>query len=260
MPLGELEVGSRVGVPRHVPGPEQNAEWDDRRVVMLAHLLGDGSFVKRQPIRYASIDEKNLQVVAEAAGAFGITPARDEYAAARVTTLRLPAPYRLTHGKRNPIAAWLDDMGLFGARSHEKFVPTSVFHLPKHQIALFLRHIWATDGSVTIDKSGRSGRIYYASTSRELVDGLSRLLLRFGISTRVRRTTLKGAYRQGYTLDVSGVDDQRRFLQEIGVHGERGENAERLLQQFLAGFVPFQDDDGAGLHRRRSVEIGVAEW
>ncbi|CAM3539574.1 replicative DNA helicase [Isoptericola cucumis] len=229
-PLGELEVGSRLGVPRHVPGPEQNAEWDDRKVVMLAHLIGDGSFVKRQPIRYASVDERNLTAVADAAGAFGITPVRDDYAAARVTTLRLPAPFQLTHGKRNPIAEWLDDLGLFGARSHEKFIPTSVFHLPKGQIALFIKHIWATDGSVTVHKNGRGGRIYYASTSRALVDGLSRLLLRFGISTRIRRATLKGAHRQGYTLDISGVDDQRRFLQEIGVHGDRGGNADQLLQ------------------------------
>ncbi|MEN5073109.1 replicative DNA helicase [Isoptericola cucumis] len=229
-PLGELEVGSRLGVPRHVPGPEQNAEWDDRKVVMLAHLIGDGSFVKRQPIRYASVDERNLTAVADAAGAFGITPVRDDYAAARVTTLRLPAPFQLTHGKRNPIAEWLDDLGLFGARSHEKFIPTSVFHLPKGQIALFIKHIWATDGSVTVHKNGRGGRIYYASTSRALVDGLSRLLLRFGISTRIRRATLKGAHRQGYTLDISGVDDQRRFLQEIGVHGDRGDNADQLLQ------------------------------
>ena len=41
----------------------------------------------------------------------GSPPVRDEYAAARVTTLRLPAPYRLTHGRRNPIAAWLDEDG-----------------------------------------------------------------------------------------------------------------------------------------------------
>src|SRR5690606_25594917 len=32
------------------------------------------------------------------------------------------------------------------------------------------------------------------------------------------------------TLDLSGVDDQRRFLQEIGVHGARGEQADRLLE------------------------------
>ena len=33
--------------------------------MLLAHLLGDGSFVKRQPIRYASIDEANLAAVAD---------------------------------------------------------------------------------------------------------------------------------------------------------------------------------------------------
>lgn len=227
-PLGELAAGSRIGVPRHVPAPEQQAAWDDRKVVMLAHLLGDGSFVRNQPLRYASVDEANLAAVGAAAGAFGITPARDDYAAARVTTLRLPAPYRLTHGRRNPIAEWLDDFGLYGARSHEKFVPETVFRLPKRQIALFLRHIWATDGSVTVYANGRGGRVYYASTSRRLIDDLSLLLLRFGISARVR-TTRKTGYRDGYTLDISGSDDQRRFLQEIGVHGARGVAAERLL-------------------------------
>ncbi|WP_174791181.1 replicative DNA helicase [Occultella kanbiaonis] len=227
-PLGELEPGSRIGVPRHVPAPEQEAAWDDRRVVMLAHLLGDGSFVARQPIRYASIDEANLKAVSYAAAAFGITPVRDEYAVARCTTLRLPAPFKLARGRRNPIAAWLDEFDLFGRRSHEKFIPEAVFQLPKRQIALFIRHIWATDGSVTVNKNGRGGRVYYASTSRELVDGLSRLLLRFGISTRTRKV-VKGDYRPGYTLDLSGMDDQRRFLQEIGVHGERGESAATLL-------------------------------
>jgi replicative DNA helicase len=229
-PIGDLALGARVAVPRHVPAPELVTAWSDDEVVMLGHLLGDGSFVKRQPIRYASIDEANLTAVTDAARHFGITAVRDEYAAARVTTLRLPSPYRLTHGKRNPIAAWLDGLGLFGLRSHEKFVPEELFSLPKRQIALFLRHLWATDGSVTVSKSGRGGRVYYASTSRRLIDDVSRLLLRFGISARVRTTTAKGNYRPGYTLDISGVDDQRRFLGEIGVHGARGAAAVRLLE------------------------------
>jgi replicative DNA helicase len=226
--LERLRPGARLAVPRHVCAPADVAVWDDRQVVLLAHLLGDGSFVRRQPLRYASIDEANLAVVADAAAHFGVTAVRDDYAAARVTTLRLPAPYRLARGRRNPIAAWLDGLGLFGLRSHEKFVPDQVFHLPKRQIAMFLRHVWATDGSVTVAAGGRSGRVYYASTSRRLVDDLSRLLLRFGISCRVRTTQKKG-YRAGYTLDISGVDDQRRFLGEIGVHGARGVSAERLV-------------------------------
>ena len=61
-------------------------------------------------------------------------------------------------------------------------------------------------------ESDRAAGIYYASTSRRLVDDLSRLLLRFGISTRTR-ITRKVGYRNGYTIDISGSDDQRRFLQ-----------------------------------------------
>ncbi|MFN8167887.1 MAG: replicative DNA helicase [Candidatus Nanopelagicales bacterium] len=226
--LGDLAPGVRLAVPRHVCAPSDESTWDDAEVVMLAHLIGDGSFVKRQPIRYASIDEANLAAVADAARHFGITPIRDEYAAARCTTLRLPAPFRLTHGRRNPIAAWLDGLGLFGARSHEKFVPEAIGSLPKRQIRLFLHHLWATDGSVTVAKTGRGGRVYYASTSRRLVDDVSRLLLRFGISCRIREVRKPG-YRVSYTLDISGGDDQRRFLGEIGVHGARGAAAEQLL-------------------------------
>ena len=228
-PLGEVTVGSRLAVPRHVPAPETSAVWPDEHVVMLGHLIGDGSFVKRQPIRYASIDEANLSAVTEAAKAFGITAVRDDHPAARCTSLRLPAPFHLTHGRRNPIAEWLDGLGLFGLRSHEKFVPREIFHLPKRQLRIFLRHLWATDGSVTVLKTGQAGRVYYATTSRQLADDVALLLLRFGISTRLRAATHKKEHRQLWTLDISGVDDQKRFLGEIGVHGARAANVEALL-------------------------------
>ncbi len=227
-PLAALRTGDRIAVPRHVPSPLEVAHWDDSRVILLAHLIGDGSFVRRQPIRYASIDEHNLEAVTKAAMVFGVAAVRDDYPQAGCTTLRLRAPFKLIHGVRNPIAEWLDELGLFGARSHEKFLPRELFSLPKQQISLFIRHLWATDGSVTVRKDERGGRIYYASTSRRLVDDLTRLLLRFGIQTRLR-TTKKAGYRPGYTIDISGVDSQRRFLQEIGVHGERGVSAARLL-------------------------------
>ncbi|WP_082563903.1 replicative DNA helicase [Nocardioides sp. Root140] len=230
MPLGELARGARIGSIRHVPPPLQITPRDEDEIVILAHMLGDGSFVKRQPIRYASIDEANLSAVGEAASRrFGITPIRDEYEAARVTTLRLPAPYRLARGRRSPIAAWLDEDGLFGLRSHEKFVPEWVFGLPKEQVGLFLRHIWATDGSIGYDVKNHLGRVYYASTSRRLVDDLARLLGRFNVFTRIKRVRKPG-YRDGWHLHVYGAENQLRFCDEIGVHGARGEKARALAE------------------------------
>ena len=229
VPLAELPVGSRIAVPRMVPPPLRTESWPDDRIVMLAHLLGDGSFVRRQPIRYASVDEMNMVSVAAAARHFGVTAVRDDYPQARVTTLRLPAPVKLARGRRNPIASWLDELGLFGLRSHEKFVPPAVFQLCDEQVALFLRHLWATDGSVTVSAIGRGGRIYFGSTSRRLLDDIAALLRRFAISARIHDVT-PGPHRPQFTLDISGRDDQMIFLRKIGCHGQRAEACARLAK------------------------------
>ncbi len=233
IPLAELPPGSRIAVPRSVPAPLESRSWADAEVILLAHLLGDGSFVRNQPLRYASVDDANLAAVARAASHFGVTAVRDDYPIARVVTLRLPAPFRLARGRRNPIVRWLDELGLYGLRSHEKFVPPGVFGLPDSQVALFLRHLWATDGSVTVNRNGRAGRIYYASTSRRLLDDVAHLLRRFSINARIRQVT-PGPYRPQYTLDVSGRDDQMIFLQKIGAHGARAASCNKL-NQILGG-------------------------
>ena len=233
IPLRELEIGQRLAIPRYIPEPIHGTRLADAEIILLAHMIGDGSCVKRQPIRYASIDEENLAAVATAATHFGVTAIRDEYAAARCITLRLPAPYRLGHGKRNPIAAWLDELGLFGLRSYEKFVPKVIFDAGNDQVALFLRHLWATDGSVRWDEKGNQGRVYYGSTSRRLVDDVAMLLLRIGVHGRIKRVR-KAGYRDCWHLRIDGVQNQTQFLSVAGVHGSRGESARRVLRELLS--------------------------
>jgi replicative DNA helicase len=270
--LEKLSVGSRVAIPRTVPEPLNHQEMPKQEIIMLAHLLGDGSFVKGQPIRYASIDEENLRAVTVAAEHFGITPVRDEYEVAHCTTLRLRSPYRLARGRRNPIAQWLDSLGLFGLRSHEKFVPNPIFTLPRVQLSLFLRHLWATDGSITIGKSGQV-RIYYGTTSEILARQLQSLLLRFGIVARLRAVANTYGHPQ-WTVDVTGVEEQLRFIDEIGTHGSRGllaMEARVKLSQVIAGRGRFDTipsdvwkrvqevlaDRHMTLHRMR-VSVGTA--
>ena len=228
-PLGDLEPGSRVAVPRQIPGPLHAQAMPEPEFIMLAHLLGDGSFVKNQQIRYASKDEANLAVVTDAALHFGVSAIRDDYPAARCTTLRLSSPHHTTHARRNPIAAWLDSMGLFGLRSHEKFIPAHIFSLPREQLALFLRHLWATDGSVTVAKSG-AVRVHYSTTSERLARQLQTLLLRFEITARLHAVGNVYGHPQ-WTVDLTGVKDRRRFLDEVGVYGERGLAAEKALRR-----------------------------
>jgi replicative DNA helicase len=225
-PLSELAPGTRLAVPRRLPESTSEVAWPEPEIIMLAHLLGDGCFASRQPIHYTNADPRNLEVVERAAAHFGITPRRvpqDKW-----WHVYLPSPHHLTHGKRNPIAAWLDRFQLYGKRSYEKFIPAEVFSLSQAQIALFIRHLWATDGCIHLG-NGSQGRIYYSSSSRRLIDELSALLLRFGILSRIKQVK-KGEYRPNYQLHINGIADQTRFLSEIGAHGKRGDIGEHLLQ------------------------------
>ncbi|WP_394812923.1 replicative DNA helicase [Streptomyces boetiae] len=227
-PLGELGVGSRVAVPRRIGAPERTAAWPEPELVMLAHLLGDGCVAPRQPVHYTSNDEANLAAVEAAAAHFGITPRRVPQGAWQ--HVYLPAPFRLARGRRNPIAAWLDRFGLYGKRAHEKFLPPDLFALPDEQIRLFLRHLWATDGSVTVAKSG-AVRVYYATTSERLARDLQQLLLRLDIRSRVYAVR-NARGRSGWSLEVAGADEERAFVERVGVFGARSaratEAAERL--------------------------------
>lgn len=208
IPLDKLKVDDRVATPRYVPEPVSTERLPDSEVILLAHMIGDCSCVKHQPIRYASIDEKNLEAVSVAAAHFGVAPVRDDYSAARC----------------NPIAAWLDELGLFGLRSYEKFIPDRVFSLPNDQVALFIRHLWATDGSVRWDVKGRQARIYYASTSRRVADGLAQLLLRLGIHARLG-CARKSGDKDCWHVSIDGAENQLRFIRDVGIHGSRGDTA-----------------------------------
>jgi replicative DNA helicase len=229
-PLGQLKIGDRIATPRRVPEPVDTQRMHDSEVILLAHMIGDGSCVKRQQIRYASVDEANLVAVTVSAAHFGVTAVRDDYPAARVTTLRLSSQDRVARGRRNPIAAWLDGLGLFGCRSYEKFVPEAVFRAPNDQVALFLRHLWATDGSVRWEHVAGQAKIYYASTSRRLVDDVAQLLLRLGVQSRVTRMR-KAGYRDCWHLWIDRAANQTAFLTKVGVHGARGKSAEFVLEQ-----------------------------
>ncbi len=238
VPLGRLEVGDRLAIPRHVPPPLTVQPWPEHEVVLLAHLLGGGSPLADRPLRYTGHDD-DVRAVTEAAKHFGITAVRDDRSAPGPTTLLLPTASVPARGRRHPVDAWLDGLGLAGRRPHETFLPREVFRLPKEQVALFVRHLWAAGGTVAVQAPGDGatcgdgGRLHCTSTSRRMLEDVSRLLLRFGITARLAATTVSGSAGR-FTLDITGRDDQLRFLREIGVHG-RSSACRRLLAVLEGG-------------------------
>ena len=118
--------------------------------------------------------------------------------------------------------------GLSDLRSYQKRIPTALHSATNREISVFLRHLWATDGNVTVPRSRTAPKVYYASSSRELADGVALLLARFGIVARIRQVT-KSGYRPVFHVIVADGPSLRVFCGEIGVHGARGELAGELL-------------------------------
>jgi replicative DNA helicase len=231
-PLGELAPGTKVAAARSLPEPSEPRHVDPDELVLLAHLIGEGTIVARQPVHYTSADAANLDAVEKAAWTrFGIRARRVPDARSAVTTqLYLTSPHRLTHGRRNPVAAWLDELGLWDRRSWEKRLPAVVFGLADDQVRTFLHHLWATDGCLHVRRDGGRGpkvSLYYATSSPGLARDLQLLLRRLGLRSRIRR--IRSTVRDGYQVWIQGAEQQRRFLAEVGVHGARGDLVEPAL-------------------------------
>ncbi len=238
--LDELEPGTHIAMPRVLPSPTDQTMSDDE-LALLGHLIGDGCTLPRHTIQYTTRERELAEIVAKlAVKVFGdaICPRINEERGWH--QVYLGAAERLTHGRRNPIAAWLDDLGVFGLRSHEKHVPDAVFHQPGEAIEVFLRHLWATDGCIW--STGTRSRVYYATSSERLAEDVQDLLLRLGICAAARPI----AQRRGRTqhhVDVSGTPDQREFVTQVWAVGDRRERQALRLANRLGVTKPRTNRD-----------------
>jgi replicative DNA helicase len=219
--LDELSPKQHLCLPRHLPiSGKQTMTYAE--VALLGHLIGDGCTLPRHVIQYTTREldlAENVSFLAREL--FGetivprISPERGWY------QVYLPAAQPLTHSVRNPIAKWLDSLGVFGLRSYEKFVPQDLFSQPQELIACFLRHLWCTDGSIKL-LAGKKPRpiAYYASSSERLAFDVQTLLLRLGINARLKMIPQPGKGRNQYHVTITGKIDLELFIQKVGAVGE----------------------------------------
>ena len=229
--LDQLKIGEHLAVPREL-SYQGRENLEDEKIIVLAHLIGDGCYLKNHSLQYTNADPLCLQEVKIAAQkAFGVKTRLVKQK--NWWHLFTTSPYPLARGRHNPVVKWLSDLEIFNQRSGEKVIPQIIFQLPKEKLALFIKHLWATDGTISyscnISQSGWT--IYYATKSEKLARQLAHLLIRFGITARLRRSYKKG-YQPGYHVDISGKEDQWKFLSQIGIFGKK----EKLVKKAL-GFL-----------------------
>jgi replicative DNA helicase len=234
--LDELEVGEHLALPRTLPGPTERTLSDDE-LALLGHLIGDGCTLPRHAIQYTTNEHGLARTVAELAKRlFGDRVRPRINRERRWFQVYLASAQRLTHGRRNPVAAWLDSLGAFGLRSYEKRVPEAVFRQPQDGIARFLCHLWSTDGCVFLARGRRATPVvYYATRSPGLATDVQSLLLRLGINA-IRSQVQGNRGRTQFQVKLTGTPDVLRFLALVGCLGERREAVgARILESIAVG-------------------------
>lgn len=230
--LDQLLVGDKIAVPRKLGATQPANPLSFNELILLAHLLGDGCILPRQSYHYTSADWNNIAIVQKAAkelfGIEGKTVRQKNW-----WHYYLTSPYRLTHGKKHPITLWYEQLGISRVRSYEKQIPASVFQCDEDKVALFLMHLWATDGNISY-KSQRSS-IYYASSSATLASQVQHLLLRLGIQSSCKESASK-KYRTMYHVQIYGSNEQLVFLRKIGCYGERG----KIIPEMICALEEFK--------------------
>jgi replicative DNA helicase len=233
--LDELKPGTHLALPRGTyaygnPTPTMS----DAELALLGHLIGDGCTLRSHTIQYTTREGELADHVAGLAReVFGqavrprVKKERNWY------QVYLPTSFPLTHGVRNPIAAWLDQLGAFGLRSYEKRVPAKVFEQPPASIATFLRHLWATDGCVRL--GGGYPVIRFDSSSERLSRDVMSLLLRLRINARIRRVDMGAKGRPSHAVTVMGRKGVERFLGVVGAVGDRRSRMRWRLIEWLSG-------------------------
>ncbi len=96
----------------------------------------------------------------------------------------------------------------FGTHAHNKHIPSWVFNLSDEHLGLFLRA--AFDGDGWIEKNGS---VCYLSKSKQLINDMRYLLLRFGITTRVLVKSVQQA--KFWQICISGRQNAVRFRDNI---------------------------------------------
>ncbi len=219
--LDALNPGDRIALPRSLPGTE-TVTLDDARTALLGHLLGDGCTLPRHSLQYTTRELDLAETVADLGRrVFGerlqprIKREREWY------QVYLTAAEQLTHRRRNPVAEWLDELGVFGFRAHEKRAPAVLFQQSASTIALFLRHLWAADGCIRLRASGRTPYpgLYYASSSERLARNVQSLLLRLGINARLKTVSQGSKGRPQFHVIVTGKEEIETFAEQIGAVG-----------------------------------------
>lgn len=237
VPAEKLSISSRIATPRKLEafGDEYLSE---EKTKLLAYLLAEGH-LSNGFILFTNTDPKiteDFTISILALDSSLLLKNHSKSTARIVQHNRRKVSGRNEKGQftqetkfeaKSTLRKWLDDLGIYGKLSHEKFIPDVIFRAPKNKVSLFLNRLFSCDGSI-YNEEECYWKISYSSSSEQLARQVQHLLSRFGIIAFLRKK--KTARRDCFELIIRG-EHVSTFLTEIGFYGVKEQRCEKALKE-----------------------------
>ncbi|MFA5177391.1 MAG: OB-fold nucleic acid binding domain-containing protein, partial [Candidatus Omnitrophota bacterium] len=238
--LGDLVIGERIGLCRSVP-VELNSDLEEYKIITLAGILSEGNTCHPSGIYFYNNNKILIDDFVKNVSEFNNTVAKiyerrgrfEVYAGTGKDTRfsKNSSPWnkgyrKENYGKASGLIAnkkcgarmYAEDLGVAYKKAPEKFIPEEIYSLNDTGLALFLGRIWSGDGFLF---SGTNSIPFYATSSRRLGQQLQDLLLRFGITSKLKQKIFKYKYKNvsdikvGYALYLFGYESINIFIRRI---------------------------------------------
>jgi len=224
---GDLGVGDRVARPRMFLGFGSDEPMTPEHARLLGYLIGDGYVGGKTPGSFINVQPSLYEDAARVAESLGCD--------AKPRNEGLEVAFSHRKGEKNGVLELYREAGIWGKLAPQKEIPSCFFtpEVSADVAANLVFGLLETDGWVSKEHTGAL-RVGYATTSEQLAHQLHWLLLRWGISSSVRRRDphdQRGGMIRGrriisklpcWEVRVAGMDNVRAFTEAIPMWGLRG--------------------------------------
>jgi uncharacterized protein len=235
----KLSLGARIATPRKLDAFGEDL-MKECEVKLLAYLIAEGH-LGNGFVLFSNQDQKictdfnvsikefsdDLIIKEHSQDTYRVieNKKRDTIKAKRDDKGKFTKGSKFNH--KSSLREWLEKLDLYGKSSLTKFFPENILKLPKHQLSLFLNRLFSCDG--TIYKKANHWFVSYCSSSNEMILQVQHLLLRFGITSRIRKRIIQNKFESN-ELEIYG-ENVSKYLQEIGFYGKKEERAAIAIKE-----------------------------
>jgi replicative DNA helicase len=210
-PLHDLNVGSKIAVPRVVPVFGDDSDTDLGLVRLMAYFIAEGGLTQSSP-RWTNTDPVLVADFRQILEQHFVDVDMHQDG----IDFRISRTWNSGEQKnaKNPVTEWLRTLELWGKSAHHKRFPNTVWRFDQPRLLTFLQVLFSCDATIYALKG--QARIEFTVASEGLARDVQHALTRFGIIAKLWRKTPKS-----WRVEITEPQSIRAYQAQIGWLGEK---------------------------------------